>query len=29
MMASFEKQLSPEDIKGLVAYVRKLGGAKK
>ncbi len=26
MMASFEKQLSPQDIKGLVAYIRKLGG---
>jgi mono/diheme cytochrome c family protein len=25
MMASFEKQLSAEDIKALVAYVRKLG----
>jgi mono/diheme cytochrome c family protein len=25
MMASFEKQLSPEEIKGLVAYIRKLG----
>ena len=25
MMASFEKQLSAEEIKGLVAYVRKLG----
>jgi mono/diheme cytochrome c family protein len=25
MMASFEKQLSTEEIKGLVAYVRKLG----
>ena len=29
MMASFEKQLSAEDIKGLVGFVRKLGGAKK
>jgi mono/diheme cytochrome c family protein len=29
MMASFEKQLSAEEIKGLVAYVRKLGAAKK
>ncbi len=26
MMASFEKQLPPQDIKGLVAYIRKLGG---
>ena len=25
MMASFEKQFSGEEIKGLVAYVRKLG----
>jgi mono/diheme cytochrome c family protein len=25
MMASFEKQLSAEEIKGLVAYVRQLG----
>jgi mono/diheme cytochrome c family protein len=25
MMASFEKQLPAEDIKGLVAYIRKLG----
>ncbi len=25
MMASFEKQFSPEEIKGLVAYVRALG----
>jgi mono/diheme cytochrome c family protein len=25
MMASFEKQFSAEEIKGLVAYVRKLG----
>jgi len=25
MMASFEKQFSPEEIKGLVAYIRKLG----
>jgi cytochrome c oxidase cbb3-type subunit 3 len=25
MMASFEKQLSPQEIKGLVAYIRKLG----
>ena len=25
MMASFEKQLSPQDIKALVAYIRKLG----
>jgi mono/diheme cytochrome c family protein len=29
MMASFEKQFSAEEIKALVAYVRKLGGAKK
>jgi len=28
MMASFEKQFSAEEIKGLVAYVRKLGKAK-
>jgi mono/diheme cytochrome c family protein len=26
LMASFEKQFSPEEIKALVAYVRKLGG---
>jgi mono/diheme cytochrome c family protein len=25
MMASFEKQLKPEEIKSLVAYIRKLG----
>ncbi len=25
LMASFEKQFSPEEIKALVAYVRKLG----
>ena len=25
MMASFEKQFSAEEIKGLVAYIRKLG----
>lgn len=25
MMASFDKQFSPEEFKGLVAYVRKLG----
>ena len=25
MMASFEKQFSPQEIKGLVAYIRKLG----
>ena len=25
MMASFEKQLSAEEIKGLAAYIRKLG----
>jgi mono/diheme cytochrome c family protein len=29
MMVSFEKQLSPAEIKGLVAYIRKLGNAKK
>jgi mono/diheme cytochrome c family protein len=29
MMASFEKQLSAEEIKGLVGYIRKLGGVKK
>jgi len=29
MMASFEKQLSPAEIKGLVGYIRKLGGVKK
>jgi mono/diheme cytochrome c family protein len=29
MMASFEKQLSAEEIKGLVGYIRKLGAAKK
>ena len=29
MMASFEKQLSPEEIKGLVGYIRKIGGVKK
>jgi len=28
MMASFEKQLSAEEIKGLVATIRKLGSAK-
>ena len=28
MMASFEKQLSAEEIKGLVADIRKLGSAK-
>jgi mono/diheme cytochrome c family protein len=28
MMASFEKQLSAEEIKGLVAFIRNLGGAK-
>jgi mono/diheme cytochrome c family protein len=27
MMASFEKQFSPDEIKALVAHVRKLGGA--
>lgn len=29
LMASFEKQFSPEEIKALVAYIRKLGAAKK
>jgi mono/diheme cytochrome c family protein len=29
LMASFEKQFSPEEIKALVAHVRKLGGEKK
>jgi mono/diheme cytochrome c family protein len=29
MMAAFEKQLSAEEIKGLVGYIRRLGGAKK
>ncbi len=29
MMASFEKQLSAEDIKGLAGFIRKLGGARK
>jgi mono/diheme cytochrome c family protein len=29
MMASFDKQLSAQDIKGLVSYIRKLGAAKK
>lgn len=28
MMASFEKQLSPQEIKALVSHVRKLGAAK-
>ncbi|HUL77032.1 MAG TPA: c-type cytochrome [Vicinamibacteria bacterium] len=28
MMAAFEKQFSEEEIKGLIAYVRKLGAAK-
>jgi len=27
LMASFEKQFTPEEIKALVAYVRKLGAA--
>ncbi len=27
LMASFERQLSAEEIRALVAYVRKLGGA--
>ena len=26
MMASFEKQLSPQEIKAMIAYIRKLGG---
>ena len=29
LMASFEKQFSPEEIKALVALIRKLGGEKK
>jgi mono/diheme cytochrome c family protein len=29
MMASFDKQLSPPEIKSLVSYLRKLGAAKK
>jgi mono/diheme cytochrome c family protein len=29
LMASFEKQLTPEEIKALVAHVRKLGPATK
>jgi mono/diheme cytochrome c family protein len=29
MMASFDKQFSAEEMKGFVAYVRKLGSAKK
>ncbi len=29
MMASFEKQFSAEEIKGLAAFVRRLGTAKK
>jgi mono/diheme cytochrome c family protein len=29
LMASFEKQLSAEEIKALVAHIRKLGGATK
>lgn len=29
LMASFEKQFSAEEIKGLVAFVRKLGGVEK
>ena len=28
MMASFEKQLSAQDIKGLVAYIRKLATSR-
>lgn len=28
MMASFEKEYSDKEIKGLVAYIRKLGAAK-
>jgi hypothetical protein len=29
MMASFDKALTPQEIKGLVAYIRKLGAKKK
>jgi mono/diheme cytochrome c family protein len=29
LMASFEKQFSAEEIKALVAHIRKLGGAAK
>jgi mono/diheme cytochrome c family protein len=29
LMASFEKQLSAEEIKALAAHIRKLGGAEK
>ncbi len=29
LMASFEKQLSADEIKALVAHIRKLGGAQK
>jgi cytochrome c1 len=29
MMASFDKQLSAQEIKALVAYLRKLGAPKK
>jgi mono/diheme cytochrome c family protein len=29
LMASFEKQLSAEEIKALVVHIRKLGGAAK
>jgi mono/diheme cytochrome c family protein len=29
LMASFEKQFSAEEIKALVAHIRKLGGEKK
>jgi mono/diheme cytochrome c family protein len=29
MMASFEKQLSAEEVKGLVVFIRKLGRVKK
>jgi len=29
LMASFEKQLSAEEIKALVAHIRKLGGGEK
>ena len=29
MMASFDKQLSPEEIKGLVGYIRKLGARQE
>jgi mono/diheme cytochrome c family protein len=29
LMASFERQLSPEQIKALVSHIRKLGGGDK